>query len=339
MASLEDGLVPQSPLLDSAAEPKTSDGFGPKSSELFGRLNADGFMEKMFPDYCLPTMEGHSGTCSGTWPSAGCLRNGLLFRRPTWELRTKDPEFSSWPTPRSEDSECCGNHPGAVETGAAGLWPTPMSVPDSEASHNQVSGQFRRQMDEAMELWNTPRTITGGAESAERKQELGRTESGGGDLQAQANLWMTPNVPNGGRSVPAETVANKGSTPEGKRTVGLESQSKFWTTPHAMQNVDHTGHVGTGNGEAMLTEQATDCISSLPAPPTETDGLKSSESDRGLRQRLARKRLNVYFVEALMGIPASWTSATEPIDSDALETWLCLCRRRLDSLCSLEGQG
>ena len=34
--------------------------------------------------------------------------------------------------------------------------------------------------------WPTARTVTGGAESAERKQELGRTESGGGDLQAVA---------------------------------------------------------------------------------------------------------------------------------------------------------
>ena len=42
--------------------------------------------------------------------------------------------------------------------------------------------------------WPTPRTVTGGAESAERKQELGRTESGGGDLQAAALLasWSTP---------------------------------------------------------------------------------------------------------------------------------------------------
>lgn len=41
--------------------------------------------------------------------------------------------------------------------------------------------------------WPTPRTITGGAESGERKQELGRTESGGGDLQATAQSagWPT----------------------------------------------------------------------------------------------------------------------------------------------------
>lgn len=42
--------------------------------------------------------------------------------------------------------------------------------------------------------WPTPRTITGGAESAERKRELGRLESGGGDLQVAARQWCTPSV-------------------------------------------------------------------------------------------------------------------------------------------------
>ena len=45
---------------------------------------------------------------------------------------------------------------------------------------------------------------------------------------------MTPNVPNGGRCLSAELVANKGMTAEGeKRTVGLESQTRHWATPNA----------------------------------------------------------------------------------------------------------
>lgn len=71
----------------------------------------------------------------------------------------------SWPSPRAEDSESCGNHPGASDslTGAPRFWPT-------------------------------PRSITGGGESAERKKELGREDSGGGDLQAAAETWPTPNA-------------------------------------------------------------------------------------------------------------------------------------------------
>jgi len=40
----------------------------------------------------------------------------------------------------------------------------------------------------------TPRTLTGGAESSRRKQELGRTESGGGDLQAEAEGFRLPDM-------------------------------------------------------------------------------------------------------------------------------------------------
>lgn len=40
--------------------------------------------------------------------------------------------------------------------------------------------------------WPTPRTITGGGETAERKKELGRTKAGGGDLQSAVENWPTP---------------------------------------------------------------------------------------------------------------------------------------------------
>lgn len=38
-------------------------------------------------------------------------------------------DATQWPTPRGEDSECCGNHPGATDslTGATKLWQTPQT--------------------------------------------------------------------------------------------------------------------------------------------------------------------------------------------------------------------
>lgn len=70
-------------------------------------------------------------------------------------------------------------------------WPTP-NQRDTRRGCNQE--QVANVADKLiMAGWPTPRTITGGAESAERKQELGRTESGGGDLQAVAKtLGPTP---------------------------------------------------------------------------------------------------------------------------------------------------
>lgn len=74
---------------------------------------------------------------------------------------------SSWPTARAEDSESSG-------------------LRHSRGTADTLTAVTR--------LWATPRTPTGGAESTQRKKELGRRESGGGDLQAQvaALKWPTP---------------------------------------------------------------------------------------------------------------------------------------------------
>ena len=56
----------------------------------------------------------------------------------------------------------------------------------------QLSQPDTRTVATGSSSWPTPRAITGGAESAQRKQELGRTRSGGSDLQAEAQNWATP---------------------------------------------------------------------------------------------------------------------------------------------------
>jgi hypothetical protein len=44
------------------------------------------------------------------------MRNGFLFERATLAPRTDESACSFWPTARAEDSECCGNHPGAQDS-------------------------------------------------------------------------------------------------------------------------------------------------------------------------------------------------------------------------------
>lgn len=77
---------------------------------------------------------------------------------------------------------------------------------------------------------------------------------------------MTPNVPNGGRSVSAELVASKGTTEDGeKRTVGLESQTRYWATPRA-NDAEKRGQVAhrpsmpdlVGQSQAWPTPRGTD---------------------------------------------------------------------------------
>lgn len=155
--------------------------------------------------------------CSGSSLASGTMRNGHVYAQATRVCPTAESGCSSWPTCRASDER--GNawmfrRNNLMLTGVAQNWPTP----DANCHKGSAKiGQRRCQLDEAAEqiwqtpatdsfrsrggarkhekgldqqarlaLWATPRAITGGAESTQRKRDLGRTRSGGGDLQAQA---------------------------------------------------------------------------------------------------------------------------------------------------------
>lgn len=91
--------------------------------------------------------------------------------------------------------------------------------------------------------------------------------------------WLTPNVPNGGRSVSSEVVATKGMTEAGKRTVGLESQTRHWMTPSVSnsQGNEYTRDRGRPGQERLtLTGQA----QQWPTPRG-TDGTKGGPNQAG----------------------------------------------------------
>lgn len=267
--------------------------------------------------------------------------------------------YSSWPSARAEDSESCGNHPGAKDSltgatsqwqtpatdafrsrggdrkGEMGLdqearnwstpissgeergpatykqggtplkqqamrWPTPNTAPDSkQLGSNQKSSP--PSLGAAVELWATPRTITGGAESAERKKELGRENSGGGDLQAQVENWPTPR---------ANDAEKNGKVSEDKRN-GLIGKVEHWPT-QASRNAKgansllHCEEAGTGRKHM---DQRPNFVAHSPSSPqvqvTSVSGVELSPT--GLSTAL-RRRLNPAFVCWLMGWPWWWTN-------------------------------
>jgi hypothetical protein len=225
-------------------------------------------------------------------------------------------------------------------------WVTPRS-----AMHKNSTGQVLNgdNLEEQVTLWPTPRTITGGGESGDRKRELGRKESGGGDLQAAASLWgtptshertqtprdvdhgvqlanqvdlwrtptvgapnadranpleysarkaqkgqtitiadearmwPTPNVPNGGRTMTPEDIANKGMTDKGKRQVGLENVAQIWPTPKSR---DWKGGQGAKERQSPDLDKMAEVFPSFPrAPQTETPGSASSPNTQTSPQR------------------------------------------------------
>jgi hypothetical protein len=122
--------------------------------------------------------------------------------------RTSDSDFTGWPTPCAGDMNHTDNHDKNLPLNGASMlagWPTPntpsggrsVSTETMDATGRTADGKkHTASLEHAVKFagWPTPRTPTGGAESRERKHELGRTESGGGDLQAAARLagWSTP---------------------------------------------------------------------------------------------------------------------------------------------------
>lgn len=96
----------------------------------------------------------------------------------------------------------------------------------------------RRISDKDYTGWPNPRTVTGGAESAERKQELGRTKSGGGDLQAVALIAGWPS--------PAAQNASGGPNPLGNVgehfTLQTAAVLAGWVTPSSRDYKDTPGN-------------------------------------------------------------------------------------------------
>lgn len=185
--------------------------------------------------------------------------------------------------------------------------------------------------------WPTPRTITGGAESAERKQELGRTESGGGDLQAASESWATPRAEDGERG-------------QGSQFDGLSEDVTAWATPKSRDFKDGTSLGAVERQSPDLGKEVVTFATPGPTPsptvgpmapsdssppepwPTVTvaDGGMTDGAPRPSREATGRtteylartvaqfegkkksRGLNPRFALWLQGFPVTWLDATPP---------------------------
>ena len=178
--------------------------------------------------------------------------------------------------------------------------------------------------------WPTPRTITGGAESAARKQELGRTRSGGGDLQSavmSASAWPTPTVPKGG----AMTRSGERSD---ERLLNGAVQPQAWPTPAAQEPgidaarlVDRDGNRPDTPMQRCFDKDTgrlaqTGLAQAVQAWPTPAAGLPNDGQDPATyRARLARLKAQhnngngagVVLAQAVQG----WTTPTARDHKDA----------------------
>lgn len=128
-----------------------------------------------------PASSSSLGSRQGLWATP---RSGKTTDEnpETWALRQAKGDVATMPL-----------------TAQVKAWATPTSamtfpiVPRENCASHSKAGHVGNQLGrQAVEQWATPKTPTGGPETAKRKQELGRTASGGGDLASQANGKLNP---------------------------------------------------------------------------------------------------------------------------------------------------
>ena len=186
-----------------------------------------------------------------------------------------------WPTPTAGDHKAAGSRNTPNSKANKGV-----SLTDAAVSGNSEGRQ-----------WPTPRALTGGAESAQRKQELGRHEKG-------ANSSMHCLETGGGRKH-MDQLANF--------AVHHQEQTPAWTPCPDCENYLCNIHAIHAHECPCPSIEEWDHSPYLPSPPAPaTTGEASPSSSTQLSEK---RRLNPTFVEWLMGFPIWWTlpSDTEPI--------------------------
>jgi hypothetical protein len=159
-----------------------------------------------------------------------------------------------------------------------------------------LRGKARRTSANACTGWPTPRTPTGGPESAKRKKELGRTKSGGGDLQAAALTasagWATP-AARDYRHPNLKSYSERGGGTKGEQLPNqVRHQLAGWNTPRATD--------GSNGGPNQAG-------GALPADAVRASGAMP-ESSNAPTESAGGSLLNPRFSLWLQGYPDEWAS-------------------------------
>jgi hypothetical protein len=280
-------------------------------------------------------------------------------------------EALNWPTPRSEDAESCGNHPGSTDslTGATRNWGTPRNPTNSGIGQESPTRGSR--IEDQVRNWKTPH----GMGNADR---FGKTAGGGGEFAKQVTNWQTPKArgddysPNakpehgGGHGLGAQsrkwqTPATDSFRSRGGDRVdepGLDQQARSWPTPNAH---DAGGSRGKGfeltDGHTKPHDLVT-VAKIWPTPTTLTGGARKttpkheggvdlSEASACFHQDLTTStvgvnfsdgtpRLNPRFVEMLMGLPLGWTDSAH-VATESYRWWRLTHSAALRALLSRDG--
>jgi hypothetical protein len=183
-------------------------------------------------------------------------------------------QTGTWPTPRAEDSESCGNHPGKQDSLRGAI--EEFARPAKEA--DLFSGVSAMNIEEPVptassELWPTPAGMAG--VDATGKQGLG-----------------------GEFAKSVEQTMSQWATPRNQMSAGTKEAT--WAPGEMPRNKDGEPITTTITDQVRIFQES---LTGPQAPPPEPNGSASLPSGP-----TSRPRLNPRFVEWLQGLPMGWAT-------------------------------
>ncbi len=246
-------------------------------------------------------------------------------------------QTSTWATPRAEDAECCGNHPGASDslTGQTRHWKTPhgFANTDQYGRTGGGGGEFHKQ---AM-AWQTPGTDSFRSRSGDRKDEPG--------LDQQARVWPTPAVEDSKMASPETYMANRLKHLPGRTTITSLTVMAEHDAAQSTRSFRPDPETPRPGDEFSLTTQDLRPPSPSPqqwrSPNTRDHHAKGPRLGAQRQTELvdqiqpkekpsAKAKLNPEFVGWLMGYPPAWISYGPT--ATALSRWRSRMRSSLWAL-------
>lgn len=191
----------------------------------------------------------------GSFPTAGGMRSGSLFQRPTLAPVMAVPDgFAShgdekWQTPKASEEE----------------------------SGSGLNGRGEPKLKAQAISWMTPSVSN--AQGNEYTRDRGQEGLERLTLTGQANQWQTPQT----------SDMNGARVPDGKRALGLNTQTTSWPTPRSTDGTKGSPNQAGSKGDLMLPSMAAQWPT--PSAAMMNDG-ESPESWQARADGLKAKHIN-----------------------------------------------
>lgn len=194
---------------------------------------------------------------SASLPSAGLILSSARTCRgtPADSLRPLSRHWNDWATALRQ--EYSARPKPATPCGASDCssWPSARVERGAYTRDRGNPDAPRPTLEGLAETWRAPSDISkrGGSQPSDKRQAGGQSVN----LEDQAEHWMGPQVPNGGRSTShAEKVGNTLYHGDKKVQLGLESQVKSWSSPKASDPEKAGPNMRGSKGDVPLPGQA-----------------------------------------------------------------------------------